>query len=150
MPERLVRCNYNWPALRDRDQKLFIRRNSIFISLTILDSTDLTFAFWIIPKLVGNSANSTKVFDRSFSVREKCEKVGSTNHRDDWINFELPDNHFPDKISYELHDVFRDLLVFSHRHLKLSGRLVFWFPVARDELQGKSLNYQWKRSKRFG
>ena len=78
------------------------------------------------------------ITDPPYGVREKCEKVGSTNHRDDWINFELPDNHFPDKISYELHDVFRDLLVFSHRHLKLNGRLVFWFPVARDELQGWS------------
>lgn len=76
------------------------------------------------------------ITDPPYGVREKCEKVGSTNHRDDWINFEMPENHYPDKVSYELHDVFKDLLIFAHRHLKLNGRLVFWFPVAREELKG--------------
>ena len=30
----------------------------------------------------------------------------------------MPENHFPDKVSYELNDVFRDLLIFAHSHLR--------------------------------
>ena len=51
-------------------------------------------------------------------MREKCEKVGSHSGRDDWINFEMPEDHFPDKVSYELNDVFRDLLIFAQSHLR--------------------------------
>ena len=49
----------------------------------------------------------------------------------------MPENHFPDKVSYELNDVFKDLLVFAYDHLKPNGRLLFWFPVAKDELESK-------------
>jgi len=81
------------------------------------------------------------ITDPPYGVREKCEKVGSHSGRDDWINFEMPEDHYPDKVSYELNDVFRDLLIFAQSHLRLKGRLVFWFPVARDELKefGKKL-----------
>ena len=51
-------------------------------------------------------------------MREKCEKVGSHSGRDDWINFEMPEDHYPDKVSYELNDVFRDLLIFAQSHLR--------------------------------
>ena len=70
-------------------------------------------------------------------MREKCEKVGASARFDDWINFEMPDDHFPDKVSYNLTDVFKDLLNFSFAHLKFGGRLVFWFPVAKEELKSE-------------
>ena len=77
------------------------------------------------------------ITDPPYGVREKCEKVGHTNHREDWINFEMPENHFPDKVSYNLADVFNDLLAFSFKHLRNGGRLIFWFPVSKDELNSK-------------
>jgi tRNA (guanine10-N2)-methyltransferase len=35
--------------------------------------------------------------------------------------------------------MFDDLLIFSAKHLKLGGRLVVWFPVARDDYTEKLL-----------
>ena len=75
------------------------------------------------------------ITDPPYGVREKCEKIGTSTRFDDWINFEMPDDHFPDKVSYNLTDVFKDLLSFSFKHLKIGGRLVFWFPVAKEELK---------------
>ena len=77
------------------------------------------------------------ITDPPYGVREKCEKVGHTNHREDWIDFEMPENHFPDKVNYNLADVFNDLLAFSFKHLRNHGRLIFWFPVSKDELNSK-------------
>lgn len=37
--------------------------------------------------------------------------------------------HFPSLSEYKIIELFRDLLIFSVRHLKMDGRLVFWFPV---------------------
>lgn len=47
--------------------------------------------------------------------------------------------HFPSTSSYTIKRMFDDLLIFSAKHLKLGGRLVVWFPVARDDYTEKLL-----------
>ena len=66
-------------------------------------------------------------------MREKSEKVGTSKKFIDWIDY---DSHYPDKVAYNLADVFSDLMRFSYRHLKLNGMLVYWYPVSRPELKG--------------
>lgn len=41
--------------------------------------------------------------------------------------------HYPSTSSYSLKRMFDDLLIFSAKHLKMGGRLVCWFPVARQD-----------------
>lgn len=41
--------------------------------------------------------------------------------------------HYPSTSSYSIKRMYDDLLNFSAKHLKLGGRLVCWFPVARDD-----------------
>ena len=73
------------------------------------------------------------ITDPPYGVREKCEKIGTSKKFDDWIDFD--GTHFPDKVAYNLNDVFADLMKFSNKHLRLGGKLVFWYPVSREELK---------------
>lgn len=73
------------------------------------------------------------ITDPPYGVREKCEKVGTSKKFDDWIDFD--GTHFPDKVAYNLNDVFADLMKFSNKHLRVGGKLVFWYPVSREELK---------------
>lgn len=41
--------------------------------------------------------------------------------------------HFPSTSNYDLHEIFRDLLIFAAKHLKLNGRLVCFFPCYRED-----------------
>ena len=41
--------------------------------------------------------------------------------------------HFPEKKDYHLSDIFKDLLNFAAKYLHQYGRLVYWFPVSRQE-----------------
>ena len=77
------------------------------------------------------------ITDPPYGVREKSEKVGTSKKFDDWIDFD--GTHFPDKVAYNLNDVFADLMKFSNKHLRVGGKLVFWYPVSREELKSKSL-----------
>lgn len=47
--------------------------------------------------------------------------------------------HYPSTSNYSLKRMYDDLLNFSAKHLKMGGRLVVWFPVARDDYSEKLL-----------
>lgn len=47
--------------------------------------------------------------------------------------------HYPSTSNYSFKSMFDDLLLFSAKHLNLNGRLVCWFPVARDDYDEKLL-----------
>lgn len=64
-----------------------------------------------------------------YGIREPTEKVGGA--KDSPIPEELLRSHIPSKTKYGLNDMFRDLLNFAARMLKLNGRLVFWIPIVR-------------------
>ena len=40
-------------------------------------------------------------------------------------------SHIPSKVGYDLPQMYKDLLTFAAKHLKLNGRLVCWFPLFR-------------------
>ena len=42
-------------------------------------------------------------------------------------------HHVPEKKDYHLSDIFKDLLNFAAKYLRRHGRLVYWFPVSREE-----------------
>ena len=78
------------------------------------------------------------VTDPPYGIREPAERVGTKRHEnverpDDWkVPEEYLPFHIPQKIDYELGNIYTDLLEFASRHLALGGRLVFWIPVNRE------------------
>ncbi|CAL4061346.1 unnamed protein product, partial [Meganyctiphanes norvegica] len=97
------------------------------------------------------------VTDPPYGIRESTERVGTHKEQNkgslspspsldsDNISNETDLNmpsqqnspedllHFPTKINYCLSDIFRDLLEFAARHLRIGGRLVFWLPIFRED-----------------
>lgn len=39
--------------------------------------------------------------------------------------------HIPSKVEYGLPQIYKDLLNFAAKHLKITGRLVCWYPIFR-------------------
>lgn len=73
------------------------------------------------------------VTDPPYGIRESTRRTGS--HKDgvkpsDGV---FAESHVPVSQSYDLSDIFKDLLSFSALHLVLGGRLVYWLPVYRPE-----------------
>lgn len=65
-----------------------------------------------------------------YGIREATERVG-TEKEDCKIKEEHLSTHIPAKIDYSISNLYRDLLIFSAKFLKIGGRLVVWFPVYR-------------------
>ena len=42
--------------------------------------------------------------------------------------------HIPQRVEYQMADIFIDLLNYAAKFLNINGRLVFWFPVSRERL----------------
>ncbi|KAK3087947.1 hypothetical protein FSP39_012704 [Pinctada imbricata] len=72
------------------------------------------------------------ITDPPYGVREGAKKLGSEKN-DPSLTEEDKDGHVPQKIDYHLSDVFRDLLNFAARFLRIEGRLVYWLPVYSPE-----------------
>lgn len=60
-----------------------------------------------------------------YGIRESNERVDRKNK-----NKKMSENaaHYPSTSKYDLSILYGDLLNFSAKHLKLGGRLVFWYP----------------------
>lgn len=65
-----------------------------------------------------------------YGIRESTERVG-TQKTDYSISEEHLPTHIPAKTDYGIPSIYRDLIVFAAKHLKIGGRLVCWFPVFR-------------------
>ncbi|XP_066598462.1 tRNA (guanine(10)-N2)-methyltransferase homolog isoform X3 [Prorops nasuta] len=72
------------------------------------------------------------ITDPPYGIRESTERIGTTK-KNLIVDAKQMSVHIPSKINYELPQIFKDLLIFSARHLKLNGRLVCWFPFFRDQ-----------------
>lgn len=71
-------------------------------------------------------------FVAPYGIRESLEQVKAKDRK----KLTVPTKdavHYPSTSSYSIKSMYSDLLEFSVKHLKLGGRLVFWFPVAREE-----------------
>nr|KAG5685218.1 hypothetical protein BaRGS_013997 [Batillaria attramentaria] len=72
------------------------------------------------------------ITDPPYGIREPTLKIGTDNPKAS-IPDDCKDNHHPQRLRYHLSDIFRDLLNFAARFLKMNGRLVYWLPVYRPE-----------------
>ncbi|XP_066253670.1 tRNA (guanine(10)-N2)-methyltransferase homolog [Euwallacea similis] len=72
------------------------------------------------------------ITDPPYGIRETTERVGTQKH-DYVIREKHLATHIPAKVEYGIPNIYRDLLDFSAKHLKLGGRLVCWFPIFRDD-----------------
>lgn len=73
------------------------------------------------------------ITDPPYGIREATEKVQSKKKEKKTKTNDSTTPHFPSTSNYDLHEIFRDLLVFSAKHLKLNGRLVCFFPCYRED-----------------
>lgn len=101
------------------------------------------------------------ISDPPYGVREMCKKVGSKetkkskpswpetlhNQKDfvenrdnkpDYIDIRI---HYPQKIEYNMENLFIDLINFAARTLKIGGRLTFWLPVALDQVDSHKITH---------
>lgn len=65
-----------------------------------------------------------------YGIREATERVGTSKANYTVKEEHLP-THIPAKIEYGISNIYKDLLIFSAKHLTFGGRLVCWFPVFR-------------------
>ncbi|XP_023318558.1 tRNA (guanine(10)-N2)-methyltransferase homolog [Trichogramma pretiosum] len=78
------------------------------------------------------------VTDPPYGIRESVEKIGTTKDSVS-ISEEQADSHIPSKVDYALPHLFKDLLNFAAEHLKMDGRVVFWFPIFRKTFTSEQL-----------
>ncbi|CAB0037165.1 unnamed protein product [Trichogramma brassicae] len=78
------------------------------------------------------------VTDPPYGIRESVEKIGTTKDSVS-ISEEQADSHIPSKVDYALPHLFKDLLNFAAAHLKMDGRVVFWFPIFRKTFTSEQL-----------
>ncbi|KAJ8921986.1 hypothetical protein NQ315_008623 [Exocentrus adspersus] len=72
------------------------------------------------------------VTDPPYGIREATERVGTSKENYTVSEEHLP-THIPAKIEYGISNIYKDLLSFSAKHLKVGGRVVCWFPVFRQD-----------------
>ncbi|PBC30934.1 tRNA (guanine(10)-N2)-methyltransferase homolog isoform X1 [Apis cerana] len=72
------------------------------------------------------------ITDPPYGIREATERIGTTK-LNPIIEEHQASSHIPSKIGYDLPQMYKDLLTFAAKHLKLNGRLVCWFPLFRDQ-----------------
>lgn len=77
-------------------------------------------------------------FSAPYGVREKIEQVVSKEGRKATV---LNENaaHYPSTSTYSIKNMYDDLLKFATKHLNMNGRLVCWFPIAKDIYDEKYL-----------
>ncbi|XP_030758341.1 tRNA (guanine(10)-N2)-methyltransferase homolog [Sitophilus oryzae] len=78
------------------------------------------------------------ITDPPYGIREATERIG-TEKEDCVVSDEHLATHVPAKIEYGIPSIYRDLLVFSAKHLRIGGRLVCWFPVFREDYTERCL-----------
>ncbi|KAG7210249.1 hypothetical protein KM043_011797 [Ampulex compressa] len=71
------------------------------------------------------------ITDPPYGIREATERIG-TLKVNPVIEEHQTSTHIPSKVEYGLPQIYKDLLSFSARHLKMNGRLVCWFPIFRE------------------
>lgn len=77
------------------------------------------------------------ITDPPYGIREATRKTKSEKHCDSEENSSDCDKH--ESMQYKLADLFKDLLNFSAKILKVGGRLVYWLPVYRPEYIEKNV-----------
>ncbi|XP_055601636.1 tRNA (guanine(10)-N2)-methyltransferase homolog [Uranotaenia lowii] len=72
------------------------------------------------------------ITDPPYGIREATEKIEfKTQKRATCLNEGVV--HYPSTSPYQFDQLYRDLMNFSARHLKMGGRLVCWYPILRKD-----------------
>ncbi|KAL9693583.1 hypothetical protein quinque_012868 [Culex quinquefasciatus] len=78
------------------------------------------------------------ITDPPYGIREATECIEfKTQRRATCLNEGVV--HYPSTSPYQFDQLYRDLMNFSARYLKLGGRLVCWFPVLRKDFTDEML-----------
>lgn len=85
---------------------------------------------------------TTEIFDAiitdpPYGIREGAKKVG----KEEAVTL-TPDqrvDHIPQKVEYDLSNIFTDLLNFAYKFLRTGGRLTYWFPVYRANYKEENI-----------
>uniref|UniRef100_A0AAG5CWZ6 tRNA (guanine(10)-N(2))-methyltransferase TRMT11 n=1 Tax=Anopheles atroparvus TaxID=41427 RepID=A0AAG5CWZ6_ANOAO len=78
------------------------------------------------------------ITDPPYGIREATERIEFKTKRKTTVMTEDA-VHYPSTSPYQLCQMYKDLLQFSARHLKLGGRLVCWFPVLKKDYESNIL-----------
>ncbi|XP_058459641.1 tRNA (guanine(10)-N2)-methyltransferase homolog [Malaya genurostris] len=78
------------------------------------------------------------ITDPPYGIREATERIEfKTQRRATCLNEGVV--HYPSTSPYQFDELYRDLLNFSARYLKMGGRLVCWFPILRKDFTPEML-----------
>ncbi|XP_063705779.1 tRNA (guanine(10)-N2)-methyltransferase homolog [Culicoides brevitarsis] len=77
------------------------------------------------------------ICDPPYGVRESNAKVEKKQARKPEAF--ISEEHYPSTSKYQLSQLYKDLVKFSAKHLKIGGRLVFWLPVYREDYSESQL-----------
>ncbi|XP_064597359.1 tRNA (guanine(10)-N2)-methyltransferase homolog isoform X2 [Liolophura sinensis] len=78
------------------------------------------------------------VTDPPYGIRESARRIG-TEKEEVILTEENKDGHIPQRVNYDLSDIFKDLLNFAAKFLRLHGRLVYWLPVYTPEYSSENI-----------
>ncbi|XP_029161364.1 tRNA (guanine(10)-N2)-methyltransferase homolog [Nylanderia fulva] len=114
--------------IREKDESIATNMRQYGMSSYYLDVVvaDFSYPLWRTDLRI-----DAIITDPPYGIREATERIG-TMKINPVIEEHQATSHIPSKIGYGLNQIYKDLLCFSARHLKLDGRLVCWYPLFRD------------------
>ncbi|XP_076636962.1 tRNA (guanine(10)-N(2))-methyltransferase TRMT11 [Colletes latitarsis] len=99
---------------------------------------DIVVSDFSVPLWRSDMCVDAIITDPPYGIREATEKIGTTK-LNPVIEEHQASSHIPSKIDYGLPEIYKDLLSFSAKHLKMNRRLVCWFPLFRDQYSDNQL-----------
>ncbi|EZA60985.1 tRNA (guanine(10)-N2)-methyltransferase homolog [Ooceraea biroi] len=115
--------------MREKDESIAANMHQYGMSSYYIDVVVADFSY---PLWRPNLRIDAIITDPPYGIREATERIG-TMKINPVIEEHQATSHIPSKIDYGLNQIFKDLLCFSVRHLRLDGRLVCWYPLFRDQ-----------------
>ncbi|XP_076279499.1 tRNA (guanine(10)-N(2))-methyltransferase TRMT11 isoform X2 [Lasioglossum baleicum] len=115
--------------IREKDESVAANMRQYGTSSYYLDVVVSDFS---VPLWRSDMAVDAIITDPPYGIREATEKIGTTK-LNPVIEEHQASSHIPSKIGYGLPEIYKDLLSFSAKHLRIKGRLICWFPLFRDQ-----------------
>ncbi|XP_053667724.1 tRNA (guanine(10)-N2)-methyltransferase homolog [Anopheles marshallii] len=115
--------------VREEDESIYANLQQyscggLFVDVLI---ADFSRSIW-----AENMVFDSIITDPPYGIREATERIEFKAQRKTTVMTEDA-VHYPSTSPYQLCEMYKDLLQFSARHLKLGGRLVCWFPMLRKD-----------------
>ncbi|KZC04190.1 tRNA (guanine(10)-N2)-methyltransferase like protein [Dufourea novaeangliae] len=115
--------------IREKDESIVANMRQYGISSCYLDAVVSDFS---VPLWRSDMTVDAIITDPPYGIREATEKIGTTK-LNPVIEEHQASSHIPSKVGYGLPEIYKDLLSFSAKHLRINGKLVCWFPLFRDQ-----------------